>query len=100
MGRPTGLEPSHCLEAKSLENADLVEGQFLENGNKVQREAVKGSQKHQSWQPHGNLGLLVRLAPGAVWRRTHRDHPKKHPCGSRSTSDRMVLIFAASGFGE
>jgi len=26
MGRPTGLEPSRHLEAKSLENVDLVEG--------------------------------------------------------------------------
>jgi hypothetical protein len=29
MGRPTGLEPGHRFEAKSLENADLVECQSL-----------------------------------------------------------------------
>jgi hypothetical protein len=41
MGRPTGLEPSRRLEAKSLENADFVEDWFLENGYGKQEDAAE-----------------------------------------------------------
>jgi hypothetical protein len=54
------LEPLRHVEAKCLENLDLVEGWHFGTSNKMQIRAEKRFKKHQNGQPFGNLVDNVR----------------------------------------